>query len=105
MTKKFQVTAIISDKRGNILSVGQNSYIKTHPLQAKYARKVHQPQKIYLHAEIHAITKCKDLSLAHKIQIFRYKENGDPGLAKPCKICQEALNKTGIKIVEYTYDS
>jgi len=102
MNKKHQVTAIIRDRRNQILSVGQNSYIKTHPLQAMYATKMDQPQKIYLHAEIHAITRCKDLSLAYKIEIFRYKEDGTPGLAKPCKICQEALRKTNIKIIEHT---
>ena len=102
MSKKYQVTAIIYDKRNNILSIGTNSYIKTHPLQAKYATQVHEPQKVFLHAEIHAITRCKDLNQAHKIAIFRYREDGTPAMSKPCKVCQAALRQTKIKIIEHT---
>ena len=45
MCKKHHVTAIIFDKRGRPLSIGQNSYIKTHPLQLKIAEKVGLPEK------------------------------------------------------------
>jgi len=102
MSKKYQVTAIIYDRRGNVLSIGTNSYIKTHPLQAKYAAQVHEPMKVFLHAEIHAITRCRDLETAHKIVIFRYREDGTPAMAKPCRVCQAALAKTKIKVIEHT---
>lgn len=102
MTQKQNITAFIYDKRGRVLSVGQNSYVKTHPLQAKHALKVGEEYKVYLHAEISAITKCKDLSKAHKLLIVRYDRNGNPALAKPCNVCQSAINATNIKIVEYT---
>ena len=100
--KKFDVTAIIYDRRGNILSLGKNSYVKTHPLQAKYAKSVGEEHKIFLHAEVHAIIKCSDIDKAHRIVIFRYNEAGLAVLAKPCKICQAAISKTNIKIVEHT---
>ena len=61
MSKKYAVTAIIYDRKGNVLSMGNNSYIKTHPMQAKYANQVNEPHKVFLHAEIHAIIKCKDI--------------------------------------------
>lgn len=96
------VTALIYDRKGRVLSVGQNSYIKTHPLQAKYAQMVGQPEKQYLHAEIHAITRCRDLSKAHKIFITRYNKQGQPVLAKPCPVCITAIKKSGIKHVFYT---
>lgn len=102
MSKKFSVTAIIYDKRGRVLSVGSNSYVKTHPLQADHARRAGEPSKIYLHSEVHAITKCKNLSKAHRIAIFRYLEDGSPANAKPCCICQSAIAATGIKIIEHT---
>ena len=51
---KHKVTATVYDKQGNVLSVGYNSYIKTHPLQAKLAYRCGQPEKVYLHAEIAA---------------------------------------------------
>ena len=99
---KHELTAIIYDKKGRVLSIGQNSYIKTHPLQAKHADKVGLPEKQYLHAEIHAIVRCKDLSKAHRILITRFSKNGQPLLAKPCPVCQSAIHAAGIEIVEHT---
>lgn len=102
MTKKYEITAIIYDKRGNVLSVGKNSYIKTHPLQARYATQVGEPSKVFLHAEVDAIVKCKNLDKAHKIVVFRFLEDGTPAMAKPCKICKQAIRKTPIQYIEHT---
>jgi deoxycytidylate deaminase len=96
------LTAIIYDKRGNVLSIGKNSYTKTHPLQAQFAKQAGEDEKIFLHAEIDAIIKCQNISKAHKISIFRVARQGGYALAKPCKICQTALSKTPIKIIEHT---
>lgn len=100
--QRQSITAVIFDKRGRVLSIGQNSYIKTHPLQAKHADKVGLPEKQFLHAEIHAITRCRELSKAHRILITRYDRRGNPVLAKPCPICQSAIQAAGIEIVEHT---
>lgn len=97
-----QVTALIYDRKGRVLSIGQNSYIKTHPLQAKHAKKTGMPEKMFLHAEVHAITRCRDLSKAHKIFVTRYNKNGEPVLAKPCPVCISAIKASGIKYVEHT---
>ena len=102
MEHKHNITAIIYDKRGRPLSIGQNSYIKTHPLQLKMAEKVGLPEKKFMHAEISTIVKCKDLSKAHKIVIMRYTKDGKPANAKPCAICQAAIALTPIKIIEHT---
>lgn len=102
MSKIPDLTAIIFDKRGNVLSIGKNSYIKTHPLQAKYAKKMGQPYKQVLHAEIHAITRCAKIEKAYRILVVRYNADGKPVNAKPCKICQHAISLTGIKVVEHT---
>ena len=104
MRKKARqhLTAIIYDKRGNVLSIGNNSYVKSHPLQAKHAFKMGEPHKINLHAEIHAITRLKNTKGAYKIIVFRYGRNGDPILAKPCNICMSAIRATNIKIIEHT---
>lgn len=96
------LTSIIYDKRGRILSIGKNSYVVTHPLQAHYAKKAGQPHKIYLHSEIAALIKCKDLTKAHKIAIFRYNKAGKPMLAKPCPVCEMAIKDAGIKLITYT---
>jgi tRNA(Arg) A34 adenosine deaminase TadA len=102
MSQPQHITAIIYDKRGRALSIGQNSCIKTHPMQASFARKAGTEHKIFLHAEVHAITRCKDLSKAYKILVTRYSKEGKPMLAKPCKICRSAIEAAGIKIVEHT---
>ena len=96
------LTAIIKDKRGNVLAIGKNSYTKTHPYQAKCAKEVGLPEKIFLHAEIDAILKCQDLSKAYSIHIFRQGKSGQYLLAKPCPSCANAINKTPIKKVFHT---
>ena len=100
--QKQNVTAIIYDKKGRVLSVGKNSYVKTHPLQHKHAKKVNLEDKIYLHAEIAAISKCKNLELAHRMFVARWYKNGEPANAEPCEICVSALKETNIKIVNHT---
>lgn len=102
MRNKQQITAVIYDRKGRILSVGQNSYIKTHPYQAELARQVGEHYKIYLHAEVHAITRCRDLKRAYKIRVFRFDKKGKPILAKPCEICNTAIKAAGITIVQHT---
>ena len=102
MSKKTITTAIIYDKRGNILSIGRNSYIKTHPLQYKYAVQVNEPNKIYIHAEVSAIVRCKNLDKAYKIVITRFDSKGNPVNSKPCPICTKALEFTNIRIIEHT---
>jgi tRNA(Arg) A34 adenosine deaminase TadA len=99
---RFDITAIIYDKRGKVLSIGKNSYIKTHPLQNHYACKVGLPDKQFLHAEIHAIVKCRNLDKAHKISVIRLDKEGNGKNAKPCLVCRSAIDSVGIKIIEHT---
>ena len=102
MCKKHHVTAIIFDKRGRPLSIGQNSYSKSIRLQRKHAKLVGMPEKVMTHAEISAIAKCRSLSRAHTIKVFRYNKSGAPVNAMPCKICEQAIALIPIKIVEHT---
>lgn len=102
MSNKQTITAVITDKRGRVISVGQNNYHRTHTMQAFHAKKVGVPEKIYIHAEVAAIVKCKDLSKAHKISVFRYNKQGLPMLAKPCIICMSCIEASGIKQIEFT---
>lgn len=96
------VTALIYDRRGRIISMGKNSYVKTHPLQAKFANEVGLEHKIFLHAEIDALVKLKDWSRAHKMVITRIGKNGDELLAKPCPVCERAIKSAGITEIEHT---
>jgi tRNA(Arg) A34 adenosine deaminase TadA len=102
MTSKQNITAIIKDKKGRVLSIGKNSYTKTHPLQALHATKTGLSDKVYRHAEIDAIVKCKDIDKAYSIEVFRLGNSGRYLNAKPCPICQSALNSTKIKQIFHT---
>lgn len=99
---KHILTAVVYDKRGRPLSIGQNSYTRTHPRQAAIAAKVGLPEKKFVHAEFSAITKCRDLKKAHKIVITRYNKQGEPVNAKPCPVCMELIRISGIKEIEHT---
>lgn len=98
------ITAIIYDKKGRVISIGKNSYVKSHPKQARHACKVGLPEKIFLHAEMDAIIRCKSLLKAHKIFVSRISAKGKYVNAKPCPICQDAIKEAGIQLVEWTCD-
>ena len=100
--KKHHVIASIRDKKGRVLAVACNSYTKTHPMQAKYASLCGLPHKQYLHAEVAAIIKVRDISKAHSIKVERYDHKGNPVNAKPCIICQRVIEASGISKVEWT---
>jgi len=100
--KKYKLQATIYNKKGHVISIGENSYWKTHPFQGEMSKRHGNGEQIYLHAEIAALVKLKDWSKAHRILIERYDEHGNPKNAKPCKVCKAALERAGIEIVEYT---
>ena len=102
MSTQQVLTAIIYDRKGRVLSIGQNSYIKTHPLQAHHARKVGSEHRIYLHAEIAAIVRCPNISRAWRMQIIRTGRNGQPANAAPCEVCVSALAATPIRHIDHT---
>lgn len=99
-SRKHRITATCYDKRGRILSKCHNSYIKTHPLQAHFAYLAGKPECTYLHAEIAALISAK--SVVYKILVERYYASGKPAMAKPCPICEKAIEAWGVKRIEYT---
>lgn len=99
---KYRMGAIITDKRGEILSVGTNSYTKTHPLQAAFAAAYGEENRVFRHAEIHALSRLPMGSKPHRIYIARVNKRGVVGLAAPCGICQRALKHYGIREICYT---
>lgn len=99
---KYRLCAIITDKRGRILSIGTNSYKKSHPRQAYYAVKCGNKDAIFLHAEIDALVKVKYTDTPYAIYIARVNNQGQSRLAKPCNICLNAIKDAGIEKVYYT---
>lgn len=101
-TVKQNVIALAYNKRGHLLAVGRNSYVKTHPLQARYALKGGNPDRIYLHAEVAALIRASKRGTVHKLVIVRQSEAGNYLCAKPCSGCQAAISDFRVKHVEHT---
>lgn len=103
ITRKRQVvTAIIYDKKGRPLSLGKNSYLKTHTYQAQLAKEVGMPEKQYIHAEVDAIIRLRNPEKAYRILVTRHGPDGTFMLAKPCPVCVRAIKLAGIRVVEHT---
>lgn len=97
-----RMAAIIA-KRKRILGVGLNSR-KTHPLMHRYTDN---HLKVCLHAEIAAINNALKIFDRKEIRgadifVARVLKNGCKALAKPCNVCQKALDEHGITGVYWT---
>lgn len=98
MTKRrYLISAKCFDHKGRLISFAQNSYTKTHPIQAHFAKLSGEPEKKYLHAEILALIRCGETK-PHTIEI------SSDGLTKPypCAVCQKAIAAWGVKKVVVT---
>ena len=101
---KYIVGAIALDNKGNIISKGCNSFVKTHPVQKKIAESVGKPYKIYLHAEVSALVKAH--SQVDTLIIARIRQSDNSiAIAKPCPVCSEAIRRAKVKRVFYTNDN
>lgn len=87
MKKRYLIEAKCYDSHGRLLSTAQNSYTKTHPIQAHFAALANQPQRIYLHAEILAILRAGE----KKIQTLEITNHSSPILPNPCAVCRKAI--------------
>lgn len=92
--KKFYVTAIVLDKKGNIIATGSNSFLKTHPMQYHFAKLCGNENQIFLHAEIAALIKCR--KEPYTLLVGRILRNGQLANANPCPICRMAMKETGV---------
>lgn len=98
-----KVGALLLNKN-KVISQGVNQDTKSHPFQAKLADMVGLSEKIYLHAEISALVKCK--SEVDTIVVARLggHEGNELRNAKPCPICSLAIQQAGIEHIYYTTD-
>lgn len=95
----YYLIAATLDKKGRIIAIGENS-IKTHPIMEHYSKKMRIKHKIHLHAEISALVKSYQKS--HSILVIRVNRSGNLAMAKPCPICQAAIDDAHIKHVYYS---
>ena len=100
---KKQVGAVLLNK-SKVIVTATNLETKSHPMQAKFAERVGLREKIFLHAEIAALVKCReecDTIVVARIGGHSGKELRN---AKPCPICDLALKEAGVEHVYYTTD-
>ena len=100
---KYVVGAYALDVKGNILSKGCNSFVKTHPEQKRCADAVGLHHKIYLHAEVAALVKAHKKVDTLIIARIRQSDNSI-AIARPCRVCSEAIRKAGVRRVFFTND-
>lgn len=87
-------------KKSKVVSTAVNLERKSHPLQAKFAKRVGLCEKIYLHAEVSALIKARED--ADTIVVARVDHQGRLRNSKPCPICSFALEQEGISNIYYT---
>lgn len=98
---RHTIVAEVRDRRGRLISKQRNSYEKTHPIQAHFAKMVGKPDAVYLHAEIAALLACGK-QRPYSIYVERRRRDGTLGMAKPCIICQAAIKAWGVRNVFYS---
>jgi tRNA(Arg) A34 adenosine deaminase TadA len=88
--------------KNEVLSIGWNKK-KTHPMQKKYSSR---PDRLFVHAEIDAITKIKDKSILKDCDIYvlRLSKSDLISNSKPCPGCNNAIRDYGFKNVYWTTD-
>lgn len=100
-TSKKKVGAVLLNKN-KVVESATNLDTKTHPLQAKFAEMVGLEEKIYLHAEISALVKCRQECDTIVVARLGGHNHDEMRMAKPCPVCQLALEQAGIRKVFYS---
>lgn len=102
----YHLCAIIV-RGGSVISVGYNKH-NTNAFVEHYAdiaRGRGRDFCLSTHAEQDAILKVRNKVDLRGCKIFvarRLRLNGKPGMARPCSICETALNSYGIRKAYYT---
>ena len=99
-TKNYRIAAFVFKNRKHIYGKAVNLPKKKHPIQKKYAYKVKKEKREHLHAEVKAIIRAK--GKGDSILVVRILKNKKYAMARPCKICMEAIRETHIKHLWYT---
>ena len=96
---KYRIAAF-GERKGKLVSIGINDYIKTHPKQKEFAIKAGMKNRQYLHAEIAAIIKAR--SNIDSLFVYRLDNKGRFQNATPCPVCRLAIQLSGIKRVYHS---
>lgn len=94
---RCRVYSVATDKRGNYLGEAMNSYVQTHPKQAKYGNVFGRLRDCnigshVLHSEVKTLIKsAKSGRKVTDLYIARVDKQGNIKNAKPCVICQAMI--------------
>ena len=105
--KRYYLAAALVHKR-EILSIGWNSYSKSHPLQKKFAHtegRAFPEGRVFLHAEIDAFRRYLryNRTISERVTVYTChagKYGWRP--ARPCPGCMGALHFYGIERVIFS---
>lgn len=98
--RRHEIIARAYNRKGHLLSIGKNSYVRTHPLQANYGKRTGRPKAIFLHAEVAALLKAREP--VYRMEIIRLNAKGESVLAKPCDACALALKEFNVQEIVYS---
>lgn len=102
--KKYHLVARCYDRRGRLLSTGENEYRRSHPLFKHFALQAGESaEKIYKHAEFSAVISAGK-KVIDTIYVERFHKNGTLANAEPCKTCKVMLEAFGVRKVIYTHE-
>jgi len=92
-----RVYAVITDKKGKVLSESMNLYSKSHPEQKRLSMAVGlSEERAYLHAEVACIIKASKRlrkGLTGMLYVARVGYSGKPLDACPCVSCRLAIQE------------
>lgn len=94
--------SILLDKRGRVVSEGQNHYNKTSPRMKRAGEAVGLPDKTCIHSEALAIFRDKK-GQGRKLIVVRIGADGRPLYSAPCPLCCYLIKEHGgIQSVEFS---
>lgn len=99
LDQRWKLVAILVSA-GKPISIATNNLEKSHPLVTSY----------FPHRKAHAEIRCIRNASWEKVEgssmfVWRIKDDGTFGLAKPCPICTSFLKRRGIKKIGYSTSS
>jgi len=107
--KKFLLKSTAFDKKGAVLAVAYNDYLKSSPIQkALSIRAGLSEHRTAVHAEVLCLVRASrnhPSKRVHTLLIERYDSEGKPRLAKPCPSCELAIKDSKVQIVMYTSEN
>ena len=100
---KQRIYAVVTDKKGRVLSEASNDYESSCSVQRHYAKAVGLDDKVFNHAECLALQRLgRYADRAYRITVVRLLKDGQSALAAPCEVCQAAIKDYGLKSIEYS---